>query len=400
MSVAKVLSDIYSVGVVDWNARSFHGHTYTTKRGTTYNAYLIIDEKITLVDTVYGPFAGELIENIKEIVPVEKIDYIIANHVETDHSGALPAVKKLCPNAKILGTEKCKEGLFRNYYGDWDFKVVKTGDTLKLGKRTLTFLEAPMIHWPDSMFTYCPEEQLLMPNDAFGQHYATSQRFDDEVDQCALMDEAVKYYANILWPLGAIIGKKLEEVQKMNIPIKMIAPSHGIIWRKDPGKIVNAYAAWAKNGLRPKVVVVYESMWGSTEKMARRMVEGITDAGVDVKLFDVALSDRTEVIKEMLDAKAFMIGSSTHDNEMLPTIAGFLQFLKGMKPKNRIGCAFGSYGWAGGAVKEIEGVLQQSGVEISQPGLAVKYVPDENEIKKCYEYGRELATKVKGGYSW
>ena len=397
MSVLKILPDIYSVGVVDWNVRVFHGHTYSTNRGSTYNAYLIVDDKVALVDTVYGPFAGELIENIREIIPVEKIDYVITNHVETDHSGALPAIMKLCPKAKVLGTEKCKEGLYKHYYGSWDFQVVKTGDKLKLGKRTLTFLEAPMIHWPDSMFTYCPEEELLLPNDAFGQHYATSERFDDEVDQCALMDEAIKYYANILWPLGSIILKKIEEVQKLNIPIRMIAPSHGIIWRRDPMKIIKAYVSWAKNETKPKIVVAYESMWGATEKMARKIVEGIADAGISVKLFDVATSDRTEIIKEMLDAKGFVFGSSTHDNDMLPNIGGFLEFVKGLKPKNRLACVFGSYGWAGGAAKEIEGVLSETGIELAAPSLTVKYVPDENEIKRCYEYGKEFAKIIKEG---
>jgi len=397
MSVLKILPDIYSVGVVDWNVRVFHGHTYSTNRGSTYNAYLIVDDKVALVDTVYGPFAGELIENIREIIPVEKIDYVIANHVETDHSGALPAIMKLCPKAKVLGTEKCKEGLYKHYYGSWDSQVVKSGDKLKLGKRTLTFLEAPMIHWPDSMFTYCPEEELLLPNDAFGQHYATSERFDDEVDQCALMDEAIKYYANILWPLGSIILKKIEEVQKLNIPIRMIAPSHGIIWRRDPMKIIKAYVSWAKNETKPKIVVAYESMWGATEKMARKIVEGIADAGISVKLFDVATSDRTEIIKEMLDAKGFVFGSSTHDNDMLPNIGGFLEFVKGLKPKNRLACVFGSYGWAGGAAKEIEGVLSETGIELAAPSLTVKYVPDENEIKRCYEYGKEFAKIIKEG---
>jgi len=328
---------------------------------------------------------------------LEKIDYIIANHVETDHSGSLPAVYKLCPRAKILGTAKCKDGLYKHYYKDWDFQVVKTGDKINLGKRTLTFVEAPMIHWPDSMFTYCPEEELLLPNDAFGQHYATSSRFDDEVDQCALMDEAAKYYANILWPLGTIILKKIEEVQKMNIPIKMIAPSHGIIWRKDPAKIINAYVSWAKNEIKPKVVVVYETMWGATEKMARKMVEALTVAGVEVKLFDIASTDRTEVINAMLDAKGFLFGSSTHDNDMLPTMAGFLEFLKGLKPQNRIAAAFGSYGWAGGAAKGMEKIIQEAGIKIVQPSLAVKYVPDTNELKSCYDFGQVFVSKLKGG---
>ncbi len=397
MAVREILPGIYCVGVVDWGVRSFHGHTYSTNRGSTYNAYLILDEKITLVDTVLGAFRGELIENIDSIIPIEKIDYVIANHVETDHSGALPEIIKLCPKAKVIGTEMCKEGLSRHYEASWDFQTVKTGEKLRLGKRTLVFIEAPMIHWPDSMFTYCPEEKLLMPNDAFGQHYATSERFDDETDPCALMDEAAKYYANILWPLGGVILKKIEEIQKLNLPIKMIAPSHGIIWRKDPMKIVNSYISWAKNETKDKIVVAYETMWGATEKMARAFVEGITEAGVHVKLFDASSSDRTEIIKEMLDAKGFMLGSSTHDNDMLPNFAGFLELVKGLRPKNRIAFVFGSYGWAGGAMKEIEGVLKEAGIELASPGFAVKYAPDENEIKRLRDFGREFAQKIKEG---
>ncbi|MCM8795872.1 MAG: flavodoxin domain-containing protein [Candidatus Omnitrophica bacterium] len=397
MSVIKILPDIYSVGVIDWDVRHFHGHTYTTKRGTTYNAYLIVDEKTVLIDTVYGNFGAELIENITQIIPVEKIDYVIANHVEIDHSGALPEILKLSPKAKVIGTEKCKEGLYRHYYGNWNFQVVKTADKLNLGKRTLTFIEAPMIHWPDSMFSYCPEEELLLPNDAFGQHYATSERFDDEVDQCLLMEEAKKYYANILWPLSGLIQKKIEDLQKMNFKIKMIAPSHGVIWRKDPMKIINAYLSWAKNETKPKVVIVYETMWGATEKMARRLAAGISEAGVEVKIFNIASSDRTEVLTEMLDAKGFLFGSSTHDNDMLPSLAAFMELFKGLKPKNRFSACFGSYGWAGGAVKEIEEVVKIAGVKIVQPGLSIKYLPDDGELKKCYEYGKEFAQKVKGG---
>lgn len=395
MKPLEIKKGIYWVGVVDWNVRSFHGHTYNTSRGSTYNAYLIIDEKVALVDTVYGPFANELIERIKEIIPLEKIDYVIANHVETDHSGAMPALMKLCPKAKVFGTAKCKEGLYKNYYENWDFQVVKTGDTLKLGKRTLTFLEAPMIHWPDSMFTYCREEELLLPNDAFGQHIATNRRFDDEVDQCSLMDEAKKYYANILWPLGALIQRKIEEVVKMGIPIKMIAPSHGIIWRKDPGKIINSYLGWTKGETKPKAVIVYETMWNSTEKMARRIMDGLTDSGIEAKLYNVAEADKTEVIGQMLDAKGILIGSSTHDNDMLPNIAGFLELLKGLKPKGRCAAAFGSYGWAGGATASIEKVLKEAGADIKLPSVMCKYVPDESENAKCYEFGKDFAKILK-----
>jgi len=395
MPTIKILPDIYSVGVIDWNVRNFHGHTYTTKRGSTYNAYLIIDEKIALVDTVYTPFSGELIRNIKEIVPLEKIDYVIANHVEVDHSGALPAVMPLCPKAKIIGTAKCKEGLFNHYHKEWDFQTVKTGDEIKLGRRTLSFIEAPMIHWPDSMFTYCPQDSLLLPNDAFGQHFATSERFDDEVDQCALMEEAQAYYANILWPLGAIILKKLQEIQKMNIPIKMIAPSHGIIWRKDPGKIINAYVSWASGQIKNKLVIAYESMWGATEKMARRIAEGALKEGIEVKLFDIATSDRTEVITQMLTSAGFAFGSSTHDNDMLPNIAAFLEIVKGLKPKGRKAAFFGSYGWAGGAVEEMKGSLKDSGLDISFKPISFKYVPDEAGLNECFEFGRQFAGQLK-----
>ncbi|HOW35056.1 MAG TPA: flavodoxin domain-containing protein [Candidatus Omnitrophota bacterium] len=397
MSAVKILSNIYWVGAIDWNMRHFHGHTYTTKRGTTYNSYLIVDDKITLVDAVHASFAKELIENIRQVVDPGKIDYIVANHVETDHSGAYPELLKLCPKAKMFGTQKCKEGLQKHYYGNWDFQVVKTGDKINLGKRTLQFIEAAMIHWPDSMFTYCPEEQLLMPNDAFGQHYATSERFDDETDPAVLMEEDAKYYANILWPLSSVIARKLEEIKTSGLPIKMIAPSHGIIWRRDIKKAIDAYTGWSQNKTKPKVVIAYETMWGATEKMAYKMSQGLTDAGLEVKLYDVAVTDRTEIITQMLDAKGYLFGSSTHDNDMLTIIGGFLAFLKGLKPRNRVACAFGSYGWAGGAVKAIEEIVKEAGITLAQPGLSVQYVPDENELKRCYEYGKEFAKIVKAG---
>lgn len=394
MKPLEIKKGIYWVGAVDWNIRTFHGNTYSSRRGTTYNSYLIVDEKITLVDGIYAPFAQESIEKIKEIIPPGKIDYIIANHLETDHSGSIPGLLEICPKAKVYCTQKFKEGFYRMYYRNADFQVVKTGDKLKLGRRTLTFIEAPMIHWPDSMFTYCVEEELLMPNDAFGQHYATSERFDDETDQCALMDEAAKYYANILWPLGSLILKKIEEIQKLGIPIKMIAPSHGIIWRKDPMKIVNAYISWAKNTTKPKVVIAYETMWGATDRMARSILDGLSDNGLTARLFDISQSDRTEVIGEMLDARGYIIGSSTHDNDMLPSIAAFLEFLKGLKPKNRLAAVFGSYGWSGGAVASIENALKETGIEIVQPSISVKYMPDENETRACYEFGVNFAKEM------
>ena len=395
MAAIQILPGIYSVGAVDWKIRNFHGHTYTTSRGSSYNSYLIIDEKITLVDAVDGPVAQELIDNIRQIVPLDKIDYIIANHVETDHTGALPILMPLCPKAKIFGTLKCQEGLFRHYYKHWNFQVVKTGDILELGKRTLTFIEAPMIHWPDSMFTYCPQDALLMPNDAFGQHYAANEQFDDQVDAGVLMEEAEKYYANILWPLGGVILKKIQDLQKLNLPLKMIAPSHGIIWRQDPNKIINAYLSWAKGEVKEKVVIVYETMWGATKKMAEKIAEGLSGAGMEVKIYDIGQSDRTEVITQMLTAKGFLFGSSTHDNDMLPNIAAFLEIVKGVRPKGRKIGFFGSYGWAGGAVAEMQETLKDCGAEFMAEAIAFKYLPDESEFMQCLEFGKSFTKFLK-----
>lgn len=404
MSALKIAPDIYWVGAVDWNIRHFHGYTYSTHHGTTYNAYLIIDDAVTLIDTVHAPFTHELIENIQQIVPLDRIENIIANHVETDHSGALPHLLKRCPKATVYGTEKCRDGLAKQYQLTWKnsdtnaggghFKVVKTGDTIKLGKRSLSFIEAPMIHWPDSMFTYCPEEKLLLPNDAFGQHYATSERFNDTVDPNTLMYEAKVYYANILWPLGSVIARKIDEINNMKLRIDMIAPSHGVIWRKNPIDIVNAYTLWAKNATRQKIVIVYETMWQATAAMARKIAEGAIDSGKEVLLYDITQSDRTDIVTEMLDAKGFIIGSSTHDNDMLPNLAAFLELLKGLKPMSRIGAAFGSYGWAGGAIKEIEDVMKKCGIEQAVPGIGVKYSPTPDELKQCYDLGKSIAARI------
>jgi len=390
----KVLHNIFWVGAVDWNVRNFHGFTYSTHRGTTYNAYLIIDKKTALVDSVYNPFAGEMVERIREVIDPSKIDYVVANHVETDHSGAISEILKLAPKAKVVGTAKCKEGLQKHYFGDWDFQTVKTGDEISLGERSLRFIEAPMLHWPDSMFTYVEKDTLLLPNDAFGQHLATSKRFDDEVDEKILMEEAAKYYANILWPFSQLVIRKIEETQKLGLKISMIAPSHGIIWRSHPTKIVEAYLRWAKGEAGKRILVVYDTMWGSTEKMAKAIVEGTVSKGVETMLFRLPFSDRGDIIKELLEAKGIIIGSSTINNSVLPTMAPFLEELQGLKPRNKIAAAFGSYGWGGGAAKAIEEKLEKAGTEIVAPAMTVRWVPDRNEIQKCIEFGKEFAKKV------
>ena len=394
MLPVKVLEKIFWVGAIDWNIRNFHGFTYSTHRGTTYNAYLIIDEKTALIDSVYGSFTEEMIKRITEVFDPSKIDYIVVNHIETDHSGAISKILELAPQAKLVGTARCKDGLQKHYFGNWDFQVVKSGDKISLGERSMEFIEAPMLHWPDSMFTYIEKDGLLLPNDAFGQHLATSKRFDDEVDEKILMEEAAKYYAVILWPLSQLIMKKIEEVQKSGLKINMIAPSHGIIWRSNPAKIIEAYLNWAKGEAKRKILVVYDTMWGSTEKMAKAMIEGINSEGVEVMLFRLPHSDQSDIIKELLDAKGILIGSSTINNSILPTLASFLVELQSLRPKNKIATAFGSFGWGGGAVKTIEKGLENAGIGITDPPLTVKWVPDAEELRKCFKFGKEFAKKV------
>lgn len=394
MSATKLMEGIYWVGAVDWNLRYFHGPAYSTHRGTTYNAYLIIDDQVTLVDTVYRPFAEELIKHISEIIDPAKIDNVVVNHVETDHSGAFPEIMKIVPNARVFCSQRGMEGLKKHFYLDCNYQVVKTGDVISTGKKSLTFVEAPMLHWPDSMFTYIKEDALLMPNDAFGQHIATSHRFDDEVDMNEVMEEAAKYYANILLPLSTMVLKKIEDVTKMGIDIKMVAPSHGIIWRKDPGRIIDAYLKWASGEAERKVLVVYDTMWGSTEKMAKAILEGVASTGVPVKLFKLSASDHNDIMKELMNARAIILGSPTMNNGILPTMATMIEEMKVLKPRNRVGVVFGSYGWGGGAIKYIEDKFREAGVELIEDGLGFKWVPSEEELSQCVELGKRIAARV------
>ncbi|MDR3124273.1 MAG: FprA family A-type flavoprotein [Endomicrobium sp.] len=393
MTAKLIKEDIYSVGVVDWNERHFHGYTYVTRRGVTYNSYLIIDEKITLIDTVREEFQKELIENIKNVVAPSKVDVIIINHIEPDHSGAFAEILKICPNAKVYGTEKARQGLLKYYGVCGDWVTVKSGQSLNIGKRTLDFIDVPMMHWPDSMFTYSAYDKTLFSNDGFGQHYATNKIFDDEVNFDVLMDESQKYYANILWPFNMLVSSKLAAIDKLNLDIKFIAPSHGLIWRKYISEIMQKYLYWSSHSCKNRVAVVYETMWNSTEKMARKIVEGITSEGVEAILFDVTKNDITDIVSYMLDAKGWVFGSSTHDGEMLPVIAGFLHFLKGSKAKGRKSFVFGSYGWSGEAVKDIEDTI--SNVTFLEPSLKVVYSPTQDELDKCFRAGKSFALKIK-----
>ncbi len=393
--VVELKEGVYWVGYVDWNIKTFHGHEYSTHRGTTYNAYLIIDKKIALVDTVWGPYSQQMIENINKIIDVRKIDYVIANHAEVDHSGGLPELMKLIPDATVVVSEKGNESIFKHYHENWKFRVVKSGESISLGKNNLVFFAAPMLHWPDSMFTYLTGKNIMMSNDAFGMHYASSGRFNDEVDMIEVYQEALKFYANILTPFSDLVIRKIEEFKKLNIPVDIIAPSHGIIWRKDPLQIVNKYYEWASGGNDGSAVIIYDTMWNATEKMAQAIAEGLAQEGVKFKYFNMAVCDRNDVLTEVFKARGLIIGSPTLNNGLLPTIKPILEDLKGLRFKNKVGAAFGSYGWSGENVKLIEENLEKAKVKIIQEGIKVKWQPTVEELGKCVEFGRGFAVKMK-----
>ncbi len=393
MNRVSLAENVYWVGVVDWNIRDFHG--YITKRGSTYNSYLVVDEKTALVDTVKYPFSEELVRNVRDLTDIQKLDYIIVNHVEMDHSSSLPILAKHAENATIIASEKGKDAIVEHYGPEFNIQTVKTNDEIKLGKRTLRFVEAPMLHWPDSMFTYVVEDKILMSNDAFGQHLASSQRFDDEVDTHILMEEATTYYANILMPLGPLVARKIQEVVSMGIAPTIIAPSHGIIWRSNPGKIIQSYLDWSEFKSKNKIVVVFDTMWGSTDKMARAICEGAASEGVEVKLMKLRSAGTTEVLTEILDAKAVLVGSPTLNNSMFPTLGAFLTLAAGLKPKKKQWSFFGSYGWGGGAVRNMIETAKKAGFQVNEPWLELKYVPDGEDLMKCFDFGKQVAVKVK-----
>ncbi len=394
MAEVQLREGIYWVGVVDWGLRDFHG--YSTPRGSTYNAYLVVDEKVALFDTVKAPFAAELLERISEILPPERIDYVVVNHVEMDHTGALPEVMEVAKPEKLFCSPKGKENLLKHFHrDDWPYEVVKTGDRLSLGGRTVTFIETRMLHWPDSMFSYLMEDRLLISQDAFGQHWATSGRFDDEVDRGELMQQAAKYYANILLPYSNLVQKLLGDLGEMGLEPEIIAPDHGLIWRKDPGMILEAYGRWSQQRAKPKVVVVYDTMWHSTERMAQAIAEGLAREGVGYLVMDLKVSHRSDVVTELLEAKALLVGSPTFNNGMLPTVADFLHYLKGLRPRGKIGAAFGSYGWSGESVKLINAELEAMKVDLVDEGISVKFVPSGDDLKRCRELGQRVGRTVK-----
>ncbi len=391
MTAIMIKDGIYWVGAIDWNIRNFHG--YSTHRGTTYNSYLVIDEKIALIDTVKAPFFNDFVKKLKSVVALEKIDYLIMNHLEMDHSGVMPKTIEQLPNAEIISTSAGMQGYAKTYHHEQNMRVVGEGDSVNLGKRTLKFIPVPMLHWPDSMITYCPEEKMLFSNDAFGQHLASSHRFADLINKHVLYEEAAKYYANIIMHLGHVVKKAVDKLSAVDI--EMIAPSHGVIWRDKEhiSQILMDYRKWSSGTAEKRALVIYDTMWGSTEKMAHAILEGIVSKGIEAKLCHLTHSDRSDLVREVLDAKGIVVGSSTLNNGMLPNVAGFLSYIKGLKPSNKVGAAFGSFGWGGGAIKAIEDEMRLAGIAI-EPALACKFVPDEEELKKCRAFGAAFAEKI------
>jgi len=393
MNTPEIKENIFWVGAIDWDVRDFHG--YSTYKGTTYNAYLVKDEKIALFDTVKKSHANELVHHIRQLVDPTEIDYLIVNHVEMDHSGSLPEIVDLIKPEKIFCSKMGFKAIMEHFHPEgWPLEPVDNGQTISLGKKSVQFLETRMLHWPDSMFSYLKEDKLLISSDAFGQHLASSERFDDQIDFSELMEQTAKYYANILTLYSPLIRKLLAKVQELGLEIDMIAPDHGVIWRSHINDVLHAYSDWSQNKGKRKALVIYDTMWESTKKMAKSIATGIAMTGVSIKLINLAYNHRSDVMTEVLNAKAVILGCATLNNGMLPRMAGFLMYMRGLKPTNKIGAAFGSYGWSGEAVKLMNNSMEEMKFDIIEPGMRVKYVPGHTDLKECVEMGKRIGQAV------
>lgn len=392
----KINDHITYVGKIDWELRKFHGEEYSTQKGSSYNSYLIQDEKTVLIDTVWQPFGKEFVQNLKQEIDLHKIDYIIMQHSEVDHSGALPYLMQEIPDTPIYCTAAGKKIILGHYHQNWNFVEVKTGDRLNLGRREITFIEAKMLHWPDTMFSYLSDDNILFSNDAFGQHYASEHMYNDLVNEDEISTEAMKYYANILTPFSKMVAGKINELEKLNLPINMICPSHGILWRENPMQIVKKYMEWATEYQENQVTLIYDTMWNSTRRMAEEIAAGLRKVNPDltVKLFNSARSDKTEIIMEVFRSKAIIVGSPTVNNGILSSVAGILEEIKGMKFKNKKASAFGSYGWSGENTKLITEELQKAGFEIIDSGLRLLWLPDQEGFNKCEELGKRIGEAI------
>lgn len=394
MKPIEIAKGVYDVGVHDWNISDFHG--YSTPFGTSYNAFLIVDEKIVLIDTVKAEFTDELLYNIAKVVDLKKVDFVISNHTEMDHSGSLARLMhRIGQDKPVYCSKMGLKSLSRHFRQKLNYQAVENGQEMSIGQRTLSFLETRMVHWPDNMFTYLKEQKILFSSDGFGQHYAGHEKFDDEIGE-AIMSHAKKYFANILMLYAPLILKLVEKVTDMGLEIDMICPDHGVYWREDPLKIIDAYVRWSNQETENKAIVLYDTMWHSTEMMANQIAAGISAEGVDVRPMYLRKWHRSDIMTEVLDAKAVVIGSPTLNNGLFPTLADILTYMKGLKPKNKIGAAFGSYGWSGEAVKIIEKELTAMKFDVIEPGIRVKYVPESENLDACYAFGQKIGKAIMG----
>lgn len=375
MKAIEIRKDIYWVGAIDWKLRNFHG--YLTQRGSTYNAYLIIDQKITLIDTVKGSLTKELIDRISDIIDLRKIDYVVSNHVEMDHSGAMPEIMAMIPNATVLTSVAGEKEHRLIYKPNWKFQAVKSGDIINIGKRNLHFVMTPMVHWPDNMVTYCPEEKILFSNDAFGQHIASSERFDDEYPVETILEEAKKYYANIVLPYSTQVIGVMEIVRSLDL--EMICPSHGIIWKDHIPSILNMYEKWSSNKTDKKAVIVYDTMWHSTEIIANTIKDAFEAKGYNYIIYDLKDTHISDIMGEIIEAEYICVGSPTLNRGILPTVASFLTYLQGLAPKARKSILFGSYGWAQANMKVLERYMDESKIDVVAK-YNLNFVPTKEDL--------------------
>jgi len=392
-----ITNNVFWVGKNDWELRQFHGYEYSTNRGSTYNSYLIKEEKNVLIDTVDRPFSSEFIANLSNEIDLDKIDYIIANHAEPDHSGALPELLSIIPDTPIYCTANGIKSLKGHYHKDWNFKTIKTGDKIPVGNgKELVFIQAPMLHWPDSMFCYLTGDNILFSNDAFGQHFCSELLFNDLVDQHELYSEAIKYYANILTPFSHLVTKKIEEVVNLKVPVDYICTSHGVVWRDNPLQIVSKYQEWANDYQENQVTIIYDTMYNGTRSIAESIIKGIysVDKNVTVKLYNAANNDKNDIITEIFKSKAILIGSPTLNNGIMHSIAGLLELIKGLKFKHKKAASFGCYGWHDKSTKIISDILTESGFEIISEPIKSIWHPDKDMLSKSYDYGKNLVTLI------
>lgn len=393
-----IKSNVYWVGKVDWELRKFHGEEYSTDKGSTYNSYLVREEKTVLIDTVWLPYGIEFVDNLAKEIDLDKIDFIVANHGEVDHSGGLPELMKRIPTTPIYCTANAVKSLKGQFHQDWDFRVVKTGDKIDIGNgKELIFVEMTMLHWPDSMATYLTQDNILFCNDAFGQHYATEALYNDLVDQAEMFNEAIKYYANILTPFSAQLSKKLEDIIALGLPIDILATSHGVIWRDNPMQIVEKYAAWAQDYQENQITIIYDTMSNGTKHLAEKIAEGIqsADPEITLKIYNIAKSDQNDVITEVFKSKTVVMGSPTISNSMLHTMAGIIHLMKEMKFKNKKAAVFGCYGWSGESTKALKEHLESAGFEVMDEGLRIQWQPDEAQQSAAIEFGKKIVMNQK-----